>query len=250
MKAKKMQRLALVAAQPQECSGVLGWPGWERLGKREGVSLYELEIQGRILRLAIGGMGEKRARFTVGHILEGFHATRLISFGFAGALDPALGVGDVVWGGQLLMWRGPGDVLLGPSLDSPWPESGLGQAAVVSVPGFVSKRKVRRDLVKKWLPAVLDLETYGLAQEATVRGIPFSCMRVVSDEWGLDAGLRVREWVDQELRIRPRRILFSLFSKPWDLVLLWKLFARSRVASRALGQVLHRMVMTEEVQSL
>ncbi len=243
MKEKVLERLALVAALPQECWAVLKWPGWKRVSGSKDVSMYALEGQGRVLRLAVGGMGERRARVALGVLLESFDADGILSFGFGGALDPGLQVGEVVVGGGALMWKGPGQVVFGDDLHWPWEASGLKKASVISAPGFVSKLEVIGDLPLMNFPAVLDLETFALARDAARRGIPFFSIRAISDEFALDVGPRIRNLVDEQYRIRPSRMLLWLLSRPWEWLLLWRLFRRSRVASRALGKVLHEVLM-------
>ncbi len=205
--------------------------------------MYGLEGQGRVLRLAIGGMGERRARFALGVLLESFEADGIVSFGFGGALDPDLKVGEVVVGKGILMWKGPGQVILGDDLHWPWETSGLKKASIISAPRFVSKLEVIGDLPLKSFPAVLDLETFGLARDAAGRGIPFFSIRAISDEFALDVGHRIGNLVDEQYRIRPSRMLLWLMSRPWEWILLWRLFRRARVASRAMGKVLYEVLM-------
>lgn len=240
---RSSQPLAILAALPQECSAVLDWPGWRRLEASSGLSVYSLEREGRSLRLAIGGMGGDRTRKVLGSLVKDYTPTRLISIGFAGALDPGLRVGDVVVGTRVFMWRARGQLAPGLGLECPWEGFRFKSASVVSAPGLVSKLEVIRDLDRQWLPAVLDLETFALAQEAQERGIAFSSIRAVSDEWDLDVGPRIEAMLGEDLVIKPSRMILRLISKPWESVLLWRLLRRSRVAAKGLGNALFQLLV-------
>lgn len=243
MRERSSQRLALLAALPQECSAILDWSGWKRLEASQGLSIYGLQREARSLRLAVGGMGGDKARAALGSLVKDYAPTRLISIGFAGALDPGLRVGDVVVGTRVFMWRARGQLVPGRGLECPWEGSGFKNASVVSAPGLVSKLEVLRDLDRQWLPAVLDLETFTLAQEAEEKGIPFSSIRAVSDEWDMDVGPRIEGMLGEDLVIKPSRMMLRLISRPWESVLLWRLLRRSRVAARGLGNALFHVLV-------
>jgi len=237
------ERIGLLAALPQECAGVLSWPGWVRQECEKGVRLYELKTPKRELRLAVGGMGEAQAIETLRILLEGFQALRVVCLGFAGALEPELDVGDVAWISRVLKLTQAGTLLEGPSLEGPPRGSGLASATVVSLPGFLSKEKLREAL-RGWQPPLLvDLESYALAQEATRRRVGFWGIRAVSDEACLDAGPRVAGWVDKDYKMQPLRVIVSMIRKPSDLALMLRLFRRARKASRSLGRELGRLFL-------
>jgi adenosylhomocysteine nucleosidase len=236
------EHVGLVAALPQECRGVLSWPGWRKSKEGGEIRILELETEGRLLRLAISGMGRRRALKALDELLDGVSPSWVISFGFAGALDSSLRVGDVLRVARVLGWSGPGQLLEGPPLYEPPGVTWLETATMVSVPGFVSKGEVRRDLRGDLGPCLLDLESLALAEEALARGVRLLGVRAVSDELGLDLGPQVARWVDEDLRVRTSRLLLSTLKRPGDLLLMSRLWARSRVASRALGRELARLL--------
>jgi len=85
------------------------------------------------------------------------------------------------------------------------------------------------------MPAVLEMETYGLSLALEALGIPLAALRCVSDERQLEAGPVVRRWVDDTLRLRASMLMEDLFRHPAKTGLLVKFFSRSRVASRSLA---------------
>lgn len=238
-----LERIGLLAALPQECTAILSWPGWKREGSWRGIKLYELERGRCDLRLAVGGMGESRALEALGVLLGKFQVSRVVSIGFAGALEPGLDVGEVAWVGRVFRFTEKGILLDGPSLKRPPQGSGLISATVVSLPGFISKERIRETLWGRQPPFLVDLESYALAQEAIRKGVEFWGIRAVSDEAQLDAGSRVAGWVDQGYRMRASKVIISVLQKPSDLLFMAKLFTRARQASRSLGKELRRLLL-------
>lgn len=236
-------RIGLLAALPQECAGVLSWPGWRRQGCASGVKLYELKNPRRELRLVVGGMGGGKAIEALGVLLEGFQALRVVCLGFAGALEPGLNVGDVAWISRVLKLSEAGTLMEGPPLEEPPRGLGLASATIVSLPGFLSKERLREALRGQQPPLLLDLESYALAQEATRRGVGFWGIRAVSDEASLDVGPTVAGWVDEDYQVQPLRVIVSATRRPSELVLMLRLWRRAREASRSLGRQLGRLLL-------
>lgn len=142
-------------------------------------------VQGPLVRGVAGGgradLLEQRLRAA----LDGGGVSAVISFGLGGALDPALKVGDLVIGAEVLRprWRR--------QTDPRWTErlaACLPQARIASVYG--SNDMVLHALDKAKLrgqggAALVDMESHVAARLAAARGLPFAILRVVSDTAGV-----------------------------------------------------------------
>ncbi len=238
--------LGLICALRQECRCLLAHGGWRRLPARLPEWEHEERGAGGRTRLVISGMGGKRAEAGLELLLEGFDPEAVISFGFGGALDPALRVGDLIWGKEVFRWEEGKGVsgelkLTAPSealLEKASPPAHWRDGFLVSVEGFVPKARVRGALDSQLSPALLEMETYALAAALKKRGLPLLGLRAVSDEWGLEAGRVVGRWMDETLRVRPGKMLLDLFFHPWRAMYLCELMERSWVAARALGRAI------------
>jgi adenosylhomocysteine nucleosidase len=189
-------------------------------------------------------MGGKRAGAGLEILLGGFDPEAVISFGFGGALDPTLAVGDLVWGKEVLLWeegRGVSSRLALAGLPAAFlAEHGSPirsrEGFLVSVEGFVPKARVRGALDARFSPALVEMETYALATALRKKGIPLMGLRAVSDEWDFDPAPLVRRWVDADIRVRPWRVVSNVVRHPTCLTVLFGLFQRSRRAAVSLAE--------------
>jgi adenosylhomocysteine nucleosidase len=239
---ERRANLGLIAALLEECRFVLRWKGWARRSAENPTRLFE--HRGLGLRLVISGMGGRRAKIGLETLLDSFHPETVVCFGFGGALDPSLRVGDLIWGREALLWEEGRGVSGRIALATP-PERSMSRilpgtrwvgGSLVSVERFVNKSMVRQDLDPGCPPAVLEMETHALGEALLQRGIPLMGLRAVSDEWDFDPGPVVRKWVDDDLRIRAWRVISDVLRHPTRFALLIRLFQRSRVAAASLAE--------------
>ena len=147
----------------------------------------------------------------------------LLSIGFCGALDPALQIGDIVVSGEVPKGVGAlftrGDVL---SLD---------RVAVTAE----EKRKLRDSSGA----AVVEMESAAVAQKAREWGIPFRCVRVVSDTAEQDMPLDFNRYRDADGRFQRGRIAAAALARPFTaLPGLVRLDRNCRHAAEQLGEFL------------
>jgi hypothetical protein len=189
-------------------------------------------------------MGGARAAAGLEALLEGFHPEAVLSLGFGGALDASVGVGDLVWGRKVVGWceeKGPwGSLDLAHPLQ---PESWAGGSGprtalgfLVSVERPVDKARVRAHLAGAMGPSVLEMETHALARALQGTGIPLMGLRAVSDEWDFDPAPVVRGWMDDDLRVRPWKVMGDVLRHPGRVALLHGLYRRSRMAAASLAR--------------
>ena len=132
------------------------------------------------VRIAIGG-GRTDGLARALDRAMGPDITAVISFGIAGGLDPALKVGDVVIGTEVLERNGryPTSAAwarrLAAALPMARPAAGWGSAAMI----LDAREKAR--LRQPSAAAVVDMESQVAARFAMDRGLDFAVLRVVSD---------------------------------------------------------------------
>ncbi len=162
--------LLFVAADPRELSEwVKRWESvrpvplavnWARAGK----------WQGRDVAAIANGAGAERA-FTA--VIMAGQLGAVCNTGFCGALDPALKAGDIVTGTKITSQGRSFEASL-PS----GPESELG--AVLTVDHVVQTAEEKRSL-RQTGASIVEMEAAGAAQAAEDLGVPFFCIRAVSD---------------------------------------------------------------------
>ena len=162
----------------------------------------------------------------------------VLSVGFCGALREGYQIGDVILASEIVDSKGNGWPVTWPR---EWPTGEwrppLHRARLATSPSLVSTLDQKRTLAEQSGAAVVDMESGVLAQLCRQAGIPFGCLRVVSDDWQMPispslAGCLRGRGVD------PVRLLAAVVRSPRLLVEIWRLARQTRQAARQLGTAL------------
>ena len=223
-----MPRIAIVAAMEREIAPLVrNWQkrDLERDGRRH--TLFE---NGDTV-LICGGIGPEAARRAAEVVIQEMRPDRIISAGFAGALDPALGVGEILEP-QLVINFGDGARI----------DTGSGRGTLVSF-GAVAGSEQKKKLRQAYSAAIVDMEAAAVAQAAEARQVAFSALKTVSDE--VNTSLPpLQEFVAADGTFRSARFALHVALRPW----LWRttiaLAKNSAAASRSLCAALERYLKT------
>jgi adenosylhomocysteine nucleosidase len=223
-----LMRLLLVAAEAMEFRGIrfaerprkLPIPvHWARLGK----------VGGHEVLLVANGVGQKRASSAVAEGCHAFQAERVVSFGFCGALDPRLPAAAVVVGTGVAA-SGRCFAALPVTGKAPFTEG-----IVCSIDHVARTAEEKRRLHAEG-GAVVEMEAGGVAECAEALGLPFSCMRAVTDLAGEDMANDFNRALRSDGHFDTMRIFGDALRHPATRVPeLIRLLRRSSRAARALG---------------
>ncbi len=171
-------------------------------------------------------------------VLASQGATRLLSFGFAGGLDPALAPGSVVIATAVQSEQG--FWVCSENLQSPLharlPEAVRGP--LWGAEDLVTFAANKRNLHQTTRCLAVDMESQPLAASAAMMGIPFMAVRVVLDTADQDLPLAARVPLREGGGLNHLGIFFSVLLEPWQIPALVRL---GRARGRAL-QSLKRVV--------
>jgi nucleoside phosphorylase len=223
--------LLIVSAERRELAGVarradglekvhLGLR-WSRLAR----------LAGRRVVLAANGAGRVHAARAVHAACQRLAVRAVVSTGWCGGLAPELRVSQVVVADRVLSVEPPA------AYQVRLPDgAGFVSGDVVTVDRFVQTAAEKRKLFLSTGAIAVEMEAAGAAEEAQKRGLPFFCVRVVSDEAGESF----------EMDFNRSRLADGRFSIPRVLaqagvsVTRWKellnLRSRDRLASETLGE--------------
>jgi adenosylhomocysteine nucleosidase len=226
--------LLVVAAEAREFAGLrrhcrgekrLGWP--LRFARR--AQLHELGVV-----LVANGAGPALAGEACEVAWMKQKADALVSTGFCGALDPALHVGGVC------VATGVDAPEKGLQLAARTPECGrpYSTGRLISVDRVVQTAEEKKRLRASGALAV-EMEAAAVGLRARAWGVPFYCVRSVTDLAEESFRLDLNAARGEDGRIRLARILGAAVRRPYHLVPeLCTLYRRSRLASRELGEFL------------
>ena len=164
-------------------------------------------------RLAAQALGEKRK-------VDG-----IVSTGFCGALDPALRIGDIVICSREVSSR---------EVSSPRP---FVRGEIVSVDRVAVTAAEKRALRERTGAAAVEMEAAAVEAKAREWGVPFRCVKVVSDVAAEDMPLDFNLYRDSQGRFSRGRIALAAMARPFSVMprLLW-LDQNCRTAAERLGE--------------
>lgn len=191
----------------------------------DGVELFELPDA----MVAVGGIGEKRARHAAEVVIEHAQPKLLVSAGMAGAISPQLKVGDV---GRI---REVVDVATGDR----FPTRG-GEWLLASSPD-ISDVAEKRALLTKYGADVVDMEGAAVAQVAKQRGLEFAAVKAISDDAAFPMPPLAR-FIDENGRFDTRQFLAYIALHPKWWATLGKMRKNSKLASANLCRELEHLI--------
>src|ERR1700674_2069195 len=223
--ATGMSRIAIIAAMEREVRPLIrDWKVRTVRTMEHGGRRYRLFENGGAT-LVCGGMGAEAARRATEAVIREVQPVRVISVGFAGALDASLQVGHVFE---------PRTVIN--AADGVRTEVGSGEGILVSSTTVAGKAQKTR-LSKAYGATAVDMEAAAVAQGAQARGVEFGALKVISD--AADFNLPpLDRFVAADGRFQSVRFACHVAVRPWLWGATIALARNSAKASRALSDML------------
>ena len=225
-----MSKVAIVAAMEREVKPLIRH--WKVRTLEYGGRQYRLFENGDAV-LICSGIGAEAARRATEVVIQEATPARVISVGFAGALDATLKVGDVFEPRTVINVA-----------DGVRTETGSGQGTLASYAAVAGKEQKQR-LATAYRAAAVDMEAAAVAQGAEVRGVEFAALKAISD--AVDFSMPATElFVASDGRFRSANFALHVAMRPW----LWKstlvLARNSAKASRALCAAIESYLKREQ----
>jgi adenosylhomocysteine nucleosidase len=154
------------------------------------------------------------------------------SAGYAGALDPAIGIGQVMRPARVIhVGDGSSASIAG------------GEGVLVTASGVASPAQ-KQKLRESFGAQAVDMEASAVAHAAEARGIEFAAIKAISDEFEFEFPAPDR-FVDSEGRFLEMRFALFVALRPWFWLRVIGLARNSRQATRALCEGLQRLTSQE-----
>jgi len=233
-----MYKVAIVAALEREVRPLLkmkDW-GWCRVEREHSGHKFRFFETSRDIVLVCAGIGAVAARRAAEAVIALYAPTVTYSVGFAGALDPAVQVGDVFQPAQVID-AGDGSRV----------NVREGKGVLVSFASVASPEQKAR-LKKSFGAQLVDMEAAAVARAAQARGVEFVAVRSISDEFDFTFP-DMHRFVDSDGQFQQVRFAWFAVVRPWlwwkmnqlrkdsnlasDKLCGWLITARSRMIARA-----------------
>jgi len=178
--------LVLIAAMDEEICDLRSSMAVTGVDERDRFVVYRGTCAGRKLLLARSGVGRRRAERACRSVLDHYPVSAIISFGFAGALNSNLKIGDVVVCSSVVSSdkaHGPmcscDPALLSAARACKVPSLSCGVG--VTALGLVASISQKRALFENSEADIVDMESYWIGAVAAENNVPFIAVRSVSD---------------------------------------------------------------------
>ena len=213
-----MSRIAIIAAMEREVRPLIR--RWKVRMMEHGGRRYRLFENGEAV-LVCGGIGAEAARRATEAVIREVSPVRVISVGFAGAVDGALQVGHVLEPRMVIN-----------AADGARTEVGSGEGILVSS-ATVADKAQKILLGKAYGAIAVDMEAAAVAQGAQARGVEFGALKAISDaaDFKLPA---LDRFVAKDGSFHSVRFACHVALRPWLWGTTIALARNSSKASRAL----------------
>ncbi len=159
-----------------------------------------------------------------------YRPSLVLSAGFSGAVVPGLGVGDLVLASEVCDANGAAWPATWPTGDSPHRRGRL-----LTVPHILGAPAEKRRLGERSGAVAVDMETAVVARLCTAAGVPFGCLRVISDDVDTPLSEALLD-VLRDGRVRPARLAAAVLRRPSLMAELLRLAAHTRKAAKRLAE--------------
>ncbi len=237
--------LTMVAALKEEITGLKAAMIIDDTVAENGYKIFHGKKASQEVLLVQTGMGRKRAEIAVRSVLERYPVSAIASFGFAGGLTPALGIGDIVLCSTLYCSSEEADPcysgaeLLSRSLQI-CDGMNVRQGKSVTASRPASQPEAKRALAQTFQADVVDMESYWIARIAKEKGVPFLAVRAISDT--CNDSLPPVEMFGPDGEVNRRNLFFNALFHPGQIQTLVRLQRNSRIAGENLTAFLSRLV--------
>jgi len=180
--------------------------------------------------LTANGAGPRRAAAAVDAAMASFHPDAIVSTGYCGALAPELAIADIVVATAIYAGGCP--------IAAQWPAAGLPhRLGPICSLDHVAQTAAEKSRLHSTGAIAVEMEAAGVAGRAQALGLPFFCIKSVTDLAGETMANDFNAALRSDGRFDTIRVLASSLRHPWvRLPELFRLRARCVRAARSLGE--------------
>jgi adenosylhomocysteine nucleosidase len=219
-----MTRVAIIAAMPGELKPLTR--GW-RHERSNCVDLWRWRFDGGEWIAACAGAGVDQAAKAFAEVEKLGPIDKVISTGWVGALRKELAPGKANWVAGVI------DTRTGERFVTAGPPNNCSLVTSSRVADTAEKRR----LASTYEAVLVDMEAAGVARMAQMRGIPFYCIKGISDGYN-DQLPDFNRFISPGGQFKLARFMLFALLRPWYWHALIRMGENSREAARSIAQSL------------
>lgn len=202
---------------------------WTRLPSAKGTEVWEHKHAGGRWLAVCAGMGSERVAAAFAEGEKNMRADAVLSVGWAGALDSTIASGAVCFASLVV------DTQTG---ERSRPANRLNNGPVLATSARVADAREKERLAASYGAGLVDMEAATVARIALGNGMPFYCLKAVSDD--VTASLpNINPFIGSDGQLKMFSFLLHIAVRPRSWPGLIKLGKHSRVAAKNLAEAIY-----------
>jgi len=228
--------VGIVAALPIEVGDFLDRLKRVRKYQSATVPMIEGEYAGRIVVVAVGGVGRSAAGRATDLLLAGHQPRWLLSVGFAGALNPTFARNEVVLAHEIIDAEGRRfPVLIPEALGN---RQGHVHGRLLTVDRIILEPEEKQELRRGFEADLVDMESSAVADLCSRKLVRFLSVRVISDDALTVLPREVATLLSHTGSYRVGAAIRALWHRPGSLKDFWMMHERALESSERLAKFL------------
>jgi adenosylhomocysteine nucleosidase len=179
------------------------------------------------VHVLLAGMGAQNAEQAVRDALKTVRPSRVFTCGFAGALNPALQIGDVVFGAKV-----------SPGIAQRLQSAGARQVVFACVDRVAITAAEKCALRAQTNADVVEMESAIIECICREAGVECITLRAISDTAHEDLPLDFNALMTSEQKLNPAKLALAILRRPQRIPALLRLGKNSSIAAEKLGTAL------------
>jgi adenosylhomocysteine nucleosidase len=230
--------IGIVAAMPMEVGYLID--GLRRVRKYLAASMpvIEGEHDGKIVVIAIGGLGRAAARRATGILLDGHRPSWIVSAGFAGALNPDLRRNDLALPEEVIDTDGRRFPINRPEAVGSGVRHVVGR--MLTVDRLILDSAEKQELHRTSQADLVDMESSAVAALCAERLVRFLSVRVVSDDARTSLPHELTSLMTKSGSYRIGAALRAVWNRPSSIKDFWTLHEQGLEAADRLARFVTR----------
>ncbi len=230
--------VGIVAALPMEVGYLVDRLRRVRKYHSAAMPVIEGELDGKIVAIAIGGMGRDASRRAAGVLIDGHRPSWVLSAGFAGGLNPALARNDLAIPEEVIDPEGHRFPVSRPDSIGSGSRSVAGR--LLTVDRLILDAAEKRGLHETSGADLVDMESSGVAAFCADRLVRFLSVRIVSDDARTSLPGEIGSLMTKSGSYRIGAALRAVWNRPSSLKDFWTLHEQALESADRLATFLAR----------
>jgi adenosylhomocysteine nucleosidase len=194
--------------------------------KEEADAFEKLGVDRADVRILITGIGQQNARLKVGAILKAYRPQFVLTCGFAGGLDPAWAIGDVVFATD--------DTRLREKLN----RAGARPANFFCASRVAITRAEKAELRRTTGADAVEMESEAIHAICREQGISCATVRAISDTANQDLPLEFNQLSKPDSSLHFGKLVLAIATAPGKIPAMLRLQRNCKFASKRLAETL------------